>query len=82
MGDLCRVFGLEATHRERQAHLGMEGRPDYAHCLRMKKEADSLQRKRKIGDLEVTEMFCPFVRGHFDQDNSGDLPKVNLTVDC
>ena len=43
---------------------------------RMKKEADTLQRKRKIGDVEVTEMFCPFVRGHFDPENSGDLPKV------
>ena len=80
MGDLCRVFDLEPAYRARQAHLGMdEDRPDYAHCRRMKKEAESGQRKRKIGDLEVVEMFCPFVRGHFDQDNSGSLPKVNRT---
>ncbi len=30
--------------------------------------------------VKVTEMFCPFVRGHFDPENSGDLPKVNLSL--
>jgi hypothetical protein len=34
-------------------HQTLQGRPDYAYCLRMKKEAETMQRKRKIGDLEV-----------------------------
>ncbi len=34
-------------------HQPLQGRPDYAYCLRMKKEAETMQRKRKIGDLEV-----------------------------
>ena len=42
----------------------------------MKKEGESGTRKRKIGDDEITEMFCPFVRGHYGPDNSPNLPKV------
>jgi len=42
----------------------------------MKKEGESGTRKRKSGDDEITEMFCPFVRGHYGPDNSPNLPKV------
>lgn len=80
MGDVCRVFGVENKYRERQKEIGMEDRPDHVYSVRMKKEAETGQKKRKIGELEVTEMFCPFVRGHYGPDNSVCLPKSRLLV--
>ena len=37
-------------------------------------------RKRRIDELEVTEMFCPFVRGHYGDNESCKLPKTLLLM--
>ena len=38
-------------------------RPDGAFAEKMNTDIREDCKKRKIDDLEITEMFCPFVRG-------------------
>jgi len=78
MADLCAVFGAEGKYRQRQKELGMEDRPDHVYSVRSSKTEEGVRKKRKVGDTEVTEMFCPFVRGHYPPDNCKDLPKSIL----
>ena len=56
-------------------------RPDGAFAEKMNTEIrEDCVKKRKIDDLEVTEMFCPFVRGHYGDNESCKLPKTLLLM--
>ena len=70
MGDLCAVFGLGDKYLERQRELSMKERSDGKFVEKMNKTGREERRKRKIDDLEVTEMFYPFVRGHYGGNES------------
>ena len=91
MRDLCAVFGREEELVERQAFIKSQNSKEGAapQSVRFVREAgeDVAPKKRKLAELyseegaaedeEVTEMFCPFVRGHYDTDGR-DLPKTEL----
>ena len=70
MEDLCDVFGLADKYRQRQRELAAQQRSDEKFVEKMDKTGREERRKRKIDDLEVTEMFCPFVRGHYGDNES------------
>ena len=55
-------------------------RPDGAFAEKMDTAIKDECKKRKIDDLEVTEMFCPFVRGHYGDNESCKLPKTLLLM--
>ena len=55
-------------------------RPDGAFAEKMNTDIREECKKRKIDDLEVTEMFCPFVRGHYGDNESCKLPKTLLLM--
>lgn len=55
-------------------------RPDGAFAEKMDTVIKDECKKRKIDDLEVTEMFCPFVRGHYGDNESCKLPKTLLLM--
>ena len=80
MGDLCEVFGLAQLYKEKQQLLASQERPDKEFSEKMDKEEKLGKRKRKIGEDTVTEMFCPFVRGHYGVNESSDLPKTLLLL--
>ena len=70
MEDLCSVFGAADKYRARQSELAVEARSDQKFVEKMDRAGRQECRKRKIDDLEVTEMFCPFVRGHYGDNES------------
>merc|ERR1711874_913515 len=77
--DICRVFNVENKYLERQKEIESFGwRPDDQFNNRMKKEPGGETKKRKHGDIDVMEMFLPFVRGHYGSEDSRDLPKTRL----
>jgi len=80
MGDLCDVFGLGLDYKHRQELLASQERPDKEFSEKMDKEQKIATRKRKIGEDLVTEMFCPFVRGHYGDNESSNLPKTLLLL--
>ena len=80
MGDLCEVFGLGLQYKAKQELLGKHDRPDKEFSEKVNKEERVGARKRKIGEEEVTEMFCPFVRGHYGDNESCRLPKTLLLL--
>ena len=45
-------------------------RSDEKFVEKMDRAGREERRKRKIDDVEVTEMFCPFVRGHYGDNES------------
>lgn len=55
-------------------------RPDSAFVEKMDTVAREEARKRTIDEVEVTEMFCPFVRGHYGDNESCRLPKTLLLM--
>ena len=55
-------------------------RPDSAFVEKMDMVAREEARKRTIDEVEVTEMFCPFVRGHYGDNESCRLPKTLLLM--
>lgn len=80
MGDLCDVFGVAEQYREKQEMLADQKRSDKEFSEKMDKEEKVGARKRKIGEDIVTEMFCPFVRGHYGDNESSNLPKTLLLL--
>ncbi len=79
MRDLCQVFGREDAYDARQAHLRRHPQP--TSTFRFRRESRLAPKRRKLdNDDEVTEMFCPFVRGHFG--DGLDIPKVRLQQWC
>ena len=70
MEDLCTVFGMADKYRARQSELAVEARSDEKFVEKMDRTGRQERRKRKIEDVEVTEMFCPFVRGHYGDNES------------
>ena len=70
MQDLCTVFELRDKYRERQEELAVQERSDERFVEKMDKSGREERRKRKIDEVEVTEMFCPFVRGHYGDNES------------
>ena len=70
MEDLCTVFGFAMKYRARQRELAVEARSDDKFVEKMDRTGRQERRKRKIDDVEVTEMFCPFVRGHYGDNES------------
>ena len=70
MEDLCTVFGFTMKYRARQRELAVEARSDEKFVEKMDRTGRPETRKRKIDNLEVTEMFCPFVRGHYGDNES------------
>jgi tRNA-dihydrouridine synthase 2 len=83
LGDLAAWGGLGAEHQARRAELAALGadRTDIELNGRRSKESQENCRKRKLPDgEEVTEMFLPFVRGHFGGNESCRLPKTLLLV--
>jgi len=80
MGDLCDVFGHSQKYKEKQDILKMQNRPDKEFSEKVDKVEREGTRKRKIGEELVTEMFCPFVRGHYGTNESSRLPKTLLLL--
>jgi len=80
MGDLCQVFGFGLEYKHKQELLASQERPDKEFSEKMDKEQKVATRKRKIGEDLVTEMFCPFVRGHYGENESSNLPKTLLLM--
>jgi len=79
MLDICKVFNVGEKYQEKQKELESMGvRPDNHFNIRMQKEQKEGAKKRKYGEDEVTEMFLPFVRGHYSWSNSNALPKTRL----
>jgi len=79
--DICRVFNVENKYLEKQKEISSFGsRPDDHFNIRMKKEPKEGKNKRKYGDIDVMEMFLPFVRGHYGTEDSRDLPKTKLLM--
>ena len=81
MRDLCAVFGRERNWEKRQAYIRERTKRDSvtATTFRFQREARITPKKRRLeeeGGEEVTEMFCPFVRGHYG--DGQDIPKVRL----
>ena len=70
MEDLCSVFNLRDKYRGRKEELAVEERSDERFVEKMERTGREERRKRKIDDVEVTEMFCPFVRGHYGDNES------------
>lgn len=80
MGDLCEVFGLSQSYNEKQEMLNKQDRPDKGFSEKVDKVEREGTRKRKIGEELITEMFCPFVRGHYGTNESSRLPKTLLLL--
>lgn len=80
MGDLCEVFGLGKEYKEKQDLMAGQERPDKEFSEKVNKEEKEGTRKRKIGEEVITEMFCPFVRGHYGDNESSNLPKTLLLL--
>jgi len=80
MGDLCEVFGHSQRYEEKQEILKKQDRPDKEFSEKVDKVEREGARKRKIGEELVTEMFCPFVRGHYGTNESSRLPKTLLLL--
>ena len=83
LGDLAAWGGLEKEWGQRQEELAALGndRPDIQFSSKVSKEGREGCRKRKLPDGdEVTEMFLPFVRGHFGNNESCRLPKTLLLM--
>jgi len=85
LGDLATWGGLGKDWEARQQELTLLGeeRPDITFSTKMSREGREGCKKRKLEDgQEVTEMFLPFVRGHFGDNESCRLPKTLLLVYC
>ena len=80
MGDLCRVFGYSELYEERLLQLAGQARPDQRFSEKVDRVGREASWVRKVGEEEVTEMFCPFVRGHYGDNNSCRLPKTLLLM--
>merc|ERR1712048_847581 len=80
MEDLSSIFGFGDKYRARQAELAVQARSDQKFVEKMDRAGRQECRKRKIDDVEVTEMFCPFVRGHYGDNESCRLPKTLLLM--
>jgi len=80
LSDLCEVFNLGEEYRKRKETLQKLNRPDHMFSEKVNKESRTQSLKRKIGDDYVTEMFCPFVRGHYGLNESSELPKTLLLL--
>lgn len=80
MGDLCEVFDVEQHYKEKQLSLAKHERPDKDFSEKVNKEERGGTNKRKIGDEEIIEMYCPFVRGHYGDNESSNLPKTLLLL--
>jgi len=78
MADLCRVFNLEEKYRDRQKDLGLDDIPDHVYSARALNNPDSKVMKPLVEGLDVTELFCPFIRAHYPPDSCNDLPKSRL----
>ena len=55
-------------------------RPDSEFVEKMNTRSRDEAKKRTIDEVEVTEMFCPFVRGHYGDNESCRLPKTLLLM--
>jgi len=80
--DICKVFNVEDKYLEKQKQLEVLGVRS-ADDQRKESLVVKLQegpKKRKYGEDEVTEMFMPFVRGHYSYEDSRDLPKTRLEM--
>merc|ERR1712098_1002576 len=81
MGDLCEVFGHGEKYRDKLKDWSQhKNRPDGAFVEKMDTNIREECRKRRIDEVEVTEMFCPFVRGHYGDNESCKLPKTLLLM--
>ena len=81
MRDLCAVFGRLRDWEERQAYIRERSREEQvvSTTFRFRRDARLTPKKRKLegeDGEEVTEMFCPFIRGHYG--DGQDIPKVRL----
>ena len=81
MEDVCNVFGHgEKYHSKVEEWAQHKERPDSAFVEKMNTTLREEARKRTIDEVEVTEMFCPFVRGHYGDNDSSRLPKSLLLM--
>lgn len=81
MDDLCSVFGHGDKYRNKLKDWSQhKDRPDGAFVEKMDTNMREECRKRRIDEIEVTEMFCPFVRGHYGDNESCKLPKTLLLM--
>jgi len=81
LGDLAAWGDKKEEWEKRQLELENLGdsRPDIQFSNKVSKEGKDVCRKRKLEDGgEITEMFLPFVRGHFGNNESSRLPKTLL----
>jgi len=76
------VWGNKETEWDkRHNELGSLNRPDIQFSNKISKESRIGCKKRKLEDGgELLEMFLPFVRGHFGNNESCRLPKTLLLV--
>ena len=91
MRDLCAAFGRETEIVERQAWIRSRQVKDHSNSKRFMRETNlsTVPKKRKLSEIvnngdegekedeEVVEMHCPFVRGHY---GDNDLPKTALMM--
>lgn len=87
MRDMCAAFGREPEIVERQAWIRSRQEKARSNSKRYMREANlsTVPKKRKLSEIvnngddgedeDVVEMFCPFVRGHY---GDNDLPKTAL----
>ena len=81
MEDVCNVFGHGERYRSKVEEWAQhKDRPDSAFVEKMNTTLREEARKRTIDEVEVTEMFCPFVRGHYGDNDSSRLPKSLLLM--
>ncbi len=80
MGDLAAAFGRGEAWNKRQEFIRERSAAQSitSTTFRFRREARLAPKKRKLEETgeEVTEMFCPFVRGHYG--DGMDIPKVRL----
>jgi len=87
MRDMCAAFGRVPEIVERQAWIRSRQEKARSNSKRYMREANlsTVPKKRKLSEIvnngddgedeDVVEMFCPFVRGHY---GDNDLPKTAL----
>lgn len=96
MHEMCLVFGKGEAFKKKQEWLRTEserlgiGSYGNTQLTRVRRDVTVAPRKRKLSEVycsddisgvnEVTEMFCPFVRGHYP--THLDIPKTKLLMWC
>ena len=74
--DLCLVFRYSELYEARLLQLTGKVRPDQRFGEKVDKVGQEASWERKVGEKEVTEIFCSFVRGHYGDNNNCRQPKV------